>query len=501
MTLDNDKYTINIVNHELTKEDIIVNYQPTEEVSYYTYSIIKDEEKTETVKVENNSKSIITLTISGQYKIEFKNYYKDGSVETYTTGDYDIDKEVPVLEIKNTKIIIELGSDFNSKKGVTAHDNVSGDLTSKIKTNEYDLDFTILGQKELTYEVQDESGNITKQTIIVEVIPSTKTENTIRNFTVFGILLVILFIILSYYRSIVLEKRISKFSVEPKNQSKNLFEKFLNILNGLVEVFAEWLVKFRIVEKYSKRYDRYQIAFQEKNSIMIVAKKIIMSIFFFAISIFAFTIKLEVMSLLEMILSLLVGFYIIDFIYLFKYRLYRNNVENDLLQAIVVMNNAFKSGKNIGQAIEIVSKELDGGIALEFSKMKTELSMGLSVEVVFERFANRIEIDEVAYLTSSLMILNQTGGNIIKVFSSIEKSLMNKKKLRLEMRALTSSAKMVTYILMALPIIFVIAISIVSPDYFIPLIDNPLGILLLIIIVLIYLLYTYIVRIIMKVRM
>lgn len=501
MTLDNDKYTIDIVKQGLTKEDIIVNYQPTKEVSYYTYSIIKDEEKTETVKVENNSKSVITLTVSGQYKIEFKNYYKDGTTETFTTGTYDIDKEVPILEIKNTKITIELGNKFNSKKDVTAHDNISGDITSKIKTNEYDLDFTTIGKKELVYEVKDEAGNITRQSIIVEVVPSTKTENSIRNITVFGILIVILFIILSYYRSIVIEKRISKFSVDSKIKSRNLFEKFLNILVGLIEVFAEWLAKYRIIEKYSKRYDRYQIAFQEKNSIIIISKKIIMSILFFAVSIFAFTMKLEVMSLLDMILSLLVGFYIMDFIYLFKYRLYRNNVENDLLQAIVVMNNAFKSGKSIGQAIAIVSEELEGGIALEFSKMKTELSMGLSVEIVFQRFANRIEIDEVAYLTSSLLILNQTGGNIIKVFSSIEKSLMNKKKLRLEMRALTSGAKMVTYILMILPIVFMIGISIVSPDYFMPLIDNTLGILLLIIIVLLYLLYTYIIRMIMKVRM
>ncbi len=46
--------------------------------------------------------------------------------------------------------------------------------------------------------------------------------------------------------------------------------------------------------------------------------------------------------------------------------------------------------------------------------MHLELSFGLSVDVVFGRFAKRVELEEVSYLTASLSILNKTGGNIIK---------------------------------------------------------------------------------------
>ena len=96
--------------------------------------------------------------------------------------------------------------------------------------------------------------------------------------------------------------------------------------------------------------------------------------------------------------------------------MYRNRLENDLLQAIIIMNNAFKSGRSISQAIELVTKELKGPIAEEFKKMSLELSFGLSIDVVFKRFGERVKIDEINYLTSSLSILNKTGGNIIKVF-------------------------------------------------------------------------------------
>ena len=93
-----------------------------------------------------------------------------------------------------------------------------------------------------------------------------------------------------------------------------------------------------------------------------------------------------------------------------KYKIHRSRVENDLLQAIIIMNNAFKSGRSITQAIELVTKELEGPIAEEFKKMHLEISFGLEIDVVFKRLSERIELEEVSYLTASLAILNKTGG-------------------------------------------------------------------------------------------
>ena len=58
----------------------------------------------------------------------------------------------------------------------------------------------------------------------------------------------------------------------------------------------------------------------------------------------------------------------------------------------------------------------------EFKKMYIDLTYGLELDVVFDRLSNRIKLDETKYMASSLVILNKTGGNIVKVFSSIERS-------------------------------------------------------------------------------
>ncbi len=500
--LEDDGYYISLASHEeFTRDDIPIEYQPGDGVTNYSYTITKDGKSGETFYIPDNSLERIVLEETGTYTIEFVNEYQDGHTTTFKTGIYNVDKEAPRLEIKKNSYQIEAGSTFNVMGGVRATDTQSGNLTYKVETNVKDIDFDTLGKKEVTYRVTDEAGNTTMRTIVFEVVPSKREELLLGGCVVIGILALLVLLIVRYYRTILLEKRIGHYSLEPVGKRGNFFDRVLEFKDGIVEAFAKRLRKYNSIVYYCKRYEKYQIAFMESSTVNFFAQKLLMSIFFFAFVMLASTLRLEVLDLTGTIFALLLGFFLPDLIYFIRYRFYRNHVENDLLQAIIIMNNAFKSGHSIPQAVEIVAQELEGDIHEEFARMHKELSMGLSVEEVFRRFAQRIEITEVTYLTSSLSILNRTGGNIIKVFSSIEKTLMNKKKLRLEMKALTSSAKLVSYLLMVLPALFVVGISFISPDYFLPLVSNVMGWLVLIVIILVYCLYVYAVRRIMKVRM
>ena len=163
------------------------------------------------------------------------------------------------------------------------------------------------------------------------------------------------------------------------------------------------------------------------------------------------------------------------------------------------MNNAFKSGRSITQAIDIVSTEVQGVIGSEFKRMSMELLYGLSVDTVFKRFAKRVDLEEASYLTASLTILNKTGGDIIKVFSSIERSMFDKRKLRLELKSLTSGSKIVVYVLLGIPFFFSLVISIINKDYLLPFINTNIGRCLLIFMIIYYIIFVVVVKKIMKV--
>lgn len=486
-----------------TNEDVHVIFTPALDVVKYQYQIIKEGQASEPIPVNTNRPVTITMTDTGDYQIRIVTYTHTASQEILS-GVYEIDKEAPKLDVGEPIIQMIQGSTLKPLEGIRAHDEQDGDLLKQVVTNYEDLDFTTLGIKDLVYTVSDSAGNTVTKTVHVQVLENHQNILLATQIGIFIILLGILWSLLYYRRSVRLEKRISKYALEPlHDNSLSVLDNMEQRYDSINHAIGNILNKSVFCQRFAKRYEKYLgiINKKYKRSMDILANKVIMGFIFLGIAIFSKTIQYQVLYIYEWVFPFLIGFIVPDLIYRYKYRAYRSRLENDLLQAIIVMNNAFKSGRSITQAIDLVTHELDGPISEEFKKMHLEISFGLSIDVVFKRFAERIQLEEITYLTASLSILNKTGGNIIKVFSSIEKSLFNKKKLKLELLSLTGSSKIIVIALFLVPILFIVFVSILNPMYFVPLYTTPIGIVLMIIMIVIYLVYIYFVRKIMKVRM
>ena len=317
------------------------------------------------------------------------------------------------------------------------------------------------------------------------------------------LLTIIIFYLIIYNKSLKLEKRISKYSIDSiKDNSVSFFELISRTYSKMITKMTKLLKKSTFLNKYASKYNKY-ITYENENSALAldyVSNNIYIAIFFILIISFAKIIEGKLPSFYDILLSGLIGFFLMDIYFKIYDYIKKRQVEQELLNAIIIMNNAFRSGRSTMQAIEIVAQELKGPIKQEFKKMHLEISYGLSLDVVFERFSKRVESEEVSYITSSLSILNKTGGNIIKVFSSIEKMLFDKRKLKQEMKSYTSSANMISKVLLFMPIVFVLFILILDSSYFTSLINNPIGNVILFMIILLYGLYAFVVSKIMKVR-
>ena len=73
-------------------------------------------------------------------------------------------------------------------------------------------------------------------------------------------------------------------------------------------------------------------------------------------------------NILAIVIDIIVGYYLLDIILKIYYKRQTKLIENELLRAIIVMNNAFKSGKSTLQALNIAAKELPEPISDEFKK-------------------------------------------------------------------------------------------------------------------------------------
>ena len=304
------------------------------------------------------------------------------------------------------------------------------------------------------------------------------------------LVIIIITLFLRMDNAFKLEKRIAKYSVKYTKAESNLstvdkvWRKYFNFVKrqrGKIRKIFPTLIK---------QYDKYSVGTMYKTEDYIT-HKIVLSILFVILTIISQAIQGLLVTTFQLFFSMIIGFYLLDIYLIIKNRINKKKIENDMLRAIIIMNNAFKSGKSTIQAVEIASKKLPKPICYEFRKIYEEMQYGLSVDTVFDRFSKRVNIEEAEYLASSLIILNRTGGNIVAVFDSIEKTLFDKKKLKEDLKNSTTVSKLVVKILLFVPIIFALIIYLLNPNYFDPFFASPLGYLMLGIIVLMFSIYTY----------
>ena len=314
-------------------------------------------------------------------------------------------------------------------------------------------------------------------------------------FTIIGI--ITFFIRLN--DTIKIEKRISKYTIKG---SRNKHDKayYDIVLDGYRSFVKKQRKKInKLFPTLVRKYDKY-VTDGEVRAVDYVTHKLVLSFLFVILTIIAMVIQGRFITTFQFLISIILGFYILDIILFIFNRFKKKKIENDMLRAIIIMNNAFKSGKSTIQAVEIASQKLSKPISSEFKRMHQEMKYGLSVDVVFDRFAKRINLEEAEYLSSSLTILNRTGGNIVAVFNSIEKTLFDKKKLNEELKNSTTVSNLLVKILLVVPILFVLIIYILNPNYFDPFFESTTGYILLFIVFVLFIVYAYLLQKIVKVE-
>lgn len=327
--------------------------------------------------------------------------------------------------------------------------------------------------------------------------------NTIIYILLFISIILLYSVYYDYKKAKRLEYRIGKYTFsDKKNNDYSLIQELRNIYLLLIDKMSRFLMKFNFINKYSLKYTKYLVSNNNKKLIRMnfISKKIYLCILFTIISLFIMILRYNTFNIIILITSSIFGFYIFDFLLIYRFYKRKKSIEENLINAIMLMNNSFRIGKSLLQSIKIVSEELNGPIANEFGKMYEEINYGLSIDKVFERFLKRTNVKEIEYVASSLSILNKTGGNIIKVFDSVEKTLMNKKEYIKEKEALTASSRFLIRFLLILPFIIFFTLLFIDNTYFDVLFKTTIGLFILLFIILDYIIYFIIVNKVLRVR-
>lgn len=157
----------------------------------------------------------------------------------------------------------------------------------------------------------------------------------------------------------------------------------------------------------------------------------------------------------------------------------RVKFNDQLVDALTMMANALKAGASFLQAMDLVAREMPDPIASEFGLVVAEVSVGATMDEALHSLHRRVQSYDLYLVVTAMLVQRQTGGSLAEVLEKIAHTIRERTQILRQVQVLTGEQRMSAIVVGLLPVAIVVALSVLSPDYMNPFLQNPLGRVLL----------------------
>ena len=147
-------------------------------------------------------------------------------------------------------------------------------------------------------------------------------------------------------------------------------------------------------------------------------------------------------------------------------------------EAIDLIVRALRSGLPVSEAIVGAGHEIADPVGAELRLIENGMRMGRDLESLLWDTAKRIDAPEFRFFVIALSVQRETGGNLGETLANLSDVLRRRRQMQAKAHAMASETRATTMILGGLPIAVIGVLSLTSPHYLVPLVNDVRGIIL-----------------------
>ena len=239
-----------------------------------------------------------------------------------------------------------------------------------------------------------------------------------------------------------------------------------NELLSDVPYFNRFLVHFNVAVQMDKRL-------KQANMEMKVGTFVLLSCFLFGLGLLSgallhwpFVIAILVSGFLSMIPTIVVN-------------VRRNSRVKRFIQhfpeALEMFARSLRAGHSFTGAIQLVGQEMPDPIGPEFHKIFDEQNLGIPLRNALIGLTHRIDILDVKFFVTAVLIQRETGGNLAEIIDKISYVIRERFRIQGQLKIHTAQARLTGIILAFLPIGVAFVLFLMSPGYMKTLWTEPVG--------------------------
>jgi len=157
-----------------------------------------------------------------------------------------------------------------------------------------------------------------------------------------------------------------------------------------------------------------------------------------------------------------------------RHAAYVDRFVTQLPDALDLMMRGLRIGHPISATISNVARTMPDPIGAEFRVIEKKIGHGDYLTDALSDLADKIDQEDMHYLAVSIRIQHGTGGNLADMLATLSGVIRSRIMLRRRVRALSSEGRISSLLLSSLPLVIFGATSLMAPDYYGAVSDDPL---------------------------
>lgn len=148
-------------------------------------------------------------------------------------------------------------------------------------------------------------------------------------------------------------------------------------------------------------------------------------------------------------------------------------------ESMTIMSNCMRSGYSFQQAMGSIAKEMPPPISTEFARVVREINYGTPMEQALNNMVTRVDNKDLELLISAVLTSSRVGANLSEILDTISETVSDRIRLREEVRVFSAQGRMSGLIIGLLPVVVMLFLMVLNPNYIRDFVAHPLGKLML----------------------
>jgi tight adherence protein B len=157
----------------------------------------------------------------------------------------------------------------------------------------------------------------------------------------------------------------------------------------------------------------------------------------------------------------------------------RRAFEDQLPDNLQVLASALRAGYSFSAGLASMADDAPEPSRTEIRRASTDEQLGVDVSDALRTVAERMDSDELEYVGIVARMQREAGGNTAEVLDQVIETVRSRQQLRREVRTLTAQGRFGGMIISIMPIVVAVAMAIIHPGYFDPMLSSALGVALI----------------------